>query len=188
MPTSCWESLMDTEKLSFGMASLEPFLFLPTPLRENCIFWLSDFTFTFHFHTLEEEMATHFLGSCLENPRDGGAWWAAIYGVAQNQTWLKRLSSSRSLWQKGFSGSSADKEPACLQCRRPGFDPWVGKIPWRRERLPTPGFWPGEFHGLYSPWGYRVGLHDWATFSFTYICICICSLKFAPKSCTFHHI
>ena len=30
---------------------------------------------------------------------------------------------------------------------------WVGKIPWRRERLPIPVFWPGEFHGLYSPWG-----------------------------------
>ena len=30
---------------------------------------------------------------------------------------------------------------------------WVGKIPWRRERLPTPVFWPGEFCGLYSPWG-----------------------------------
>ena len=41
----------------------------------------------------------------------------------------------------------------CLQCRRPGFDPWVGNVPWRRERLPTPVFWPGEFHGLYSPWG-----------------------------------
>ena len=33
--------------------------------------------------------------SCLENPRDGGAWWAAIYGVAQSQTWLKQLSRSR---------------------------------------------------------------------------------------------
>ena len=41
----------------------------------------------------------------------------------------------------------------CLQYGRPGFDPWVGKIPWRRERQPTPVFWPGEFHGLYSPWG-----------------------------------
>ena len=30
---------------------------------------------------------------------------------------------------------------------------WVWKIPWRRERLPTPEFWPGEIHGLYSPWG-----------------------------------
>ena len=32
------------------------------------------------------------------------------------------------------------------------FDPWLGKIPWRRERLPTSVFWRGEFHGLYSPW------------------------------------
>ena len=40
-----------------------------------------------------------------------------------------------------------------LQCRRSGLDPWTGKIPWRRERVPTPVFWPGEFHGLYSPWG-----------------------------------
>ena len=40
-----------------------------------------------------------------------------------------------------------------LQCRRPRFDPWVGKIPWRRDQLPTLVFWPGEFHGLYSPWG-----------------------------------
>ena len=34
--------------------------------------------------------------SCLENPRDGGAWWAAVYGVAQSQTQLKQLSSSSS--------------------------------------------------------------------------------------------
>ena len=34
-----------------------------------------------------------FQCSCLENPRDGGAWWAAIYGVAQSRTWLKWLSS-----------------------------------------------------------------------------------------------
>ena len=50
--------------------------------------------------------------------------------------------------------------------RRPGFSPWAGKSPWRRERLPTPVFWPGEFHGLYSPWGSRVR-HDWVTFTFT---------------------
>ena len=40
-------------------------------------------------------MATHSF-SCLENPRDGGAWWAAVYGVAQSRTRLKRLSSSSS--------------------------------------------------------------------------------------------
>ena len=37
-----------------------------------------------------------------------------------------------------------------MQCRRPGFSPWVGKIPWRREWPPIPVFWPGKFHGLYS--------------------------------------
>ena len=40
----------------------------------------------------------------------------------------------------------------CLRCRRLWFDPWVGKIPWRRESLPTPVFRPGEFHRLYGPW------------------------------------
>ena len=38
--------------------------------------------------------------SCLENPSDGGAWWAAVYGVAQSQTRLKRLSSSSSILLK----------------------------------------------------------------------------------------
>ena len=47
-----------------------------------------------------------------------------------------------------------------LQCRRPGFDPWVGKIPWRREWLPTPVFLPGKSPGQmslagYSPWGHK---------------------------------
>ena len=35
------------------------------------------------------------------------------------------------------------------------WETWVGKIPWRRERLPIPVFWSGEFHGLYSPWGHK---------------------------------
>ena len=46
---------------------------------------LSDFTFTFHFHALEGN-GNPLQCSCLENPRDGGAWWAAIYGVAQSWT------------------------------------------------------------------------------------------------------
>ena len=52
---------------------------------------LSVFPFTFHFHALEKEMATHFSVqcSCLENSRDGGASWAAIYGVAQSWTQMK---------------------------------------------------------------------------------------------------
>ena len=38
-------------------------------------------------------------------------------------------------------------------------------MPWSRERLPTPVFWPGEIHGLYSPWGRRLG-HNWVTFTY----------------------
>ena len=56
---------------------------------------LSDFTFTFHFHALEKEMATHSSVLALENPRDGGAWWPAVSGVAWSRTQLKRLSRSR---------------------------------------------------------------------------------------------
>ena len=47
-----------------------------------------------------------------------------------------------------------------LPCRKLGFDPWVGKIPWRRKWLPIPVFLPGEFHGQmslvgYRPWGHK---------------------------------
>ena len=50
------------------------------------------------------------------------------------------------------------RERIHLQCKRPGFDPWVGKMPWRRAWQPTPVFLPGGFDGQrslegYSPWG-----------------------------------
>ena len=54
----------------------------------------------------------------------------------------------------GFPGGSAGKESAC-NAGDLGPDLWVGKIPWRRKQLPTPVFWPGEFYGLYSPWGHK---------------------------------
>ena len=61
---------------------------------------LSDFTFTFHFpfslSCIGEGNGNPLQCSCLENPRDGGAWWATVYGVAQSQTQLKQLSSSSS--------------------------------------------------------------------------------------------
>ena len=59
-----------------------------------------DMTEQLHFHfslsCIGEGNGNPLQCSCLENPRDGGAWWAAVYGVAQNRTWLKRLSSSSS--------------------------------------------------------------------------------------------
>ena len=94
--------------------------------------------------------------SCLENPRDGRAWWATVYGVAQSWTRLKRLNSRSSMYM-GLPRWLSGKESAC-QCRRCEFSPWVGKIFWRRKRQPTPIFLPGESHGQrslvsYSPWG-----------------------------------
>jgi len=61
----------------------------------------SDTTERLHFHfslsCIREGHGNPLQYSCLENPRDGRAWWAAIYGVAQSRTWLMRLSSSSSL-------------------------------------------------------------------------------------------
>ena len=52
------------------------------------------------------------------------------------------LQDSRFVYfQSGYIGLWAQLVKNRLQCRRPGFDPWVGKIPWRKERLPTPVFW-----------------------------------------------
>ena len=47
------------------------------------------------------------------------------------------------------------KNPPAMQETWVQTSPWAGKISWRRERLPTPVSWPGEFHGLYSPWGLK---------------------------------
>ena len=64
-------------------------------------------------------------------------------------------------------GGASGKEPTC-QCRRPkrlGFDPWAGKIPWRRKWQPTPVFLPRESHGQkslkgYSPRGHKRVRHN----------------------------
>ena len=67
------------------------------------------------------------------------------------------LNSAASAVALGFPGGSEVKS-VCLECRRPGFDPCIRKIPWRRKGQPTPVLLPGESHGGrslvgYSPWG-----------------------------------
>ena len=69
----------------------------------GCSLWghtESDTTERLHFHfslsCIGEGNGNPLQRSCLENPRDGGAWWAAVYGVTQSRTQLKRLSSSSS--------------------------------------------------------------------------------------------
>ena len=80
-----------------------------------------------------------------------------------------------------------------LATRRPGFHPWVGKIPWRRERLPTPVFRPGEFHGLYSPWGgkesdttERLSLSPVDSTEYMMFCFSQCSLLGGPDADMFY--
>ena len=80
--------------------------------------------------------------SCLENPRDGRAWWAAVYGVAQSRTRLKRLSSSSSratpqdslmnIWEMWFCGLSAWKL-------------WPGTSLTDSETIQVGYMWEGEF-------------------------------------------
>ena len=64
-----------------------------------CLHMTERLHFHFSLSCIGEGNGNPLQCSCLENPRDGGAWWAAIYGVAQNQTRLKRLSSSSSIAQ-----------------------------------------------------------------------------------------
>ena len=67
----------------------------------------------------------------------------------------------------GFSGVSVIRNlPVNAGDMKPGFDAWVGKIPWRRVWQPTPLFLPGESHGHrslagYSPWGHKESDMTW---------------------------
>ena len=138
----------------------------------------SNMTERLHFHfslsCIGEGNGNPLQCSCLENPRDRGAWGAAVYGVTQSRTRLKRLSSSRGLYSQscGFSvvvygcelDNKKDWKPKnwCLQnmvlektlsekamAPHPSTIAW--KIPWTEE--------PG---GLQSMGSRRVR-HDWAT-------------------------
>ena len=90
----CW-LVWWTEWISLG-----PCLQGDTAEALKCSFSRINFTGIYRRDWNWEKLKTQGNGnplqcSCLENPRDGGAWWAAIYGVAQSRTWLRRLSSSR---------------------------------------------------------------------------------------------
>ena len=107
--------------------------------------------------------------SCLENPMDRGAWWAAVLGVSKSWTWLKRLSTHAALEKEMATHSSI------LAWRIPGIEephglPSVGSHRvrhdwsdlarmqhWRRKWQPTPVFLSGESQGQRS----LVGCHLW---------------------------
>ena len=81
-------------------------------------------------------------------------WVAIAFSV------LLLFKKSTQMVLEGFPGGTSGKEPTCQcrRCKRCEFDPWVRKVPWRREGQPTTVFLPGESHGQkrlvgYSPWG-----------------------------------
>ena len=106
--------------------------------REDWATSLSLFTFMWNVNPLQY--------SCLENPRDRGAWWAAVYGVAQSWTRLKWLRSSTIYcWERlKAQGEEGDR----------GWDGWmITVIQWTWTSGQTPGDGEGQ-RGLacYSPW------------------------------------
>ena len=87
-----------------------------------------------------------------------------------------------------FPGGS-DGKASALQGGRPRFDPWVGKILWRRKWQATPVLLPEKSHGRrsrvgYSPWGYKeLDTPEQLHFHYTYIPVCITeSLRCTPKT------
>ena len=88
--------------------------------------------------------------SCLENPRDGGAWWAAVYGVPQSRTWLTRLSSSSSSRTLKFQ-IPPNWEKLFLHVKV--------KVTWLCVTLRP--------HGLYVPWDSPGRTLEWVAFPFS---------------------
>jgi len=86
--------------------------------------------------------------SCLENPRDGGAWWAVVYGVTQSRTWLKWLTSSSSLAhqkknkQTNKQTKTQDKSHPIWSLHKPLDQPYEGRNQ-KEERI--------------QPWSLRKG-------------------------------
>ena len=107
----------------------------------------------------------------IQNQRVSPFQWCFLFCSSQCRN-HSLMESKIEKWQKQPKHSSAKSNPG------PSFDwfsfwlwwGWAGRIPWRREQLPTPVFLPGESHGQrsltgYSPWGCRESDTDWTTFT-----------------------
>ena len=105
----------------------------------------SDTTEQLHFHfslsCVGEGNGNPFQCSCLENPRDGGAWWAAVYGVAQSRTRLTRLSNSSS--SMSFQSAGGNARRARL------WEARSASLPWEDTMRTRPGPCRGRPHTSY---------------------------------------
>ena len=129
----------------------------------------SDMTGRLHFHfslsCIGEGNGNPLQCSCLENPRDGGAWWAAVYGVAQSRTQLRRLSSSSSSWQHSHLNDGRTEAQEVISLTSAKWIPnrahiktqmsWIGNHFSCWDATPPPPVW-----GIMK--GQRIrGLSDW---------------------------
>ena len=124
------------------------YLFSPPPNPWQpilCFLSLTIFLFwMFHVNRIVQYVA--FCGWLISH----GIISRVIYVVMYINTLFLWMTKYSFLWiHMGFPGGSDGKE-SHLQCRRPRFNPWVSKIPWRREWQPTPVFLPRESHGQRS--------------------------------------
>ena len=133
--------------------------------------------------TCREGNGTPLQSSCLENPMDGGAWWAAVHEVAKSLTRLsdftftfhfhaleKEMATHSSVPAWRIPGTGEPGGLLSMGSCRVGHKwsdlaaaaefTWARKLPWRRAWQPTPIFLPGESHGQrslvgYSPWSHK---------------------------------
>ena len=120
------------------------------------------------------------LSELREMVMDREAWSAAIHGVAKSQTWLSdstelnwyisqsKIRNNLGVWvYTPFSlvAQLIKNPPTMWKTWGPSLN-WV--IAWRRKTVPTSVFLPGEFHGLYSPWGSKESGHNSETFTFNF--------------------
>ena len=117
-------------------------------------------------HTQTQHRQIYLLGE-LNIHRDKGIWILGIIDQSYHECKIQKILFSGLPWWLRWSR-------ICLQCGKPGFDPWVGKIPWRREWQPTPVFLPGESFDRGALWATVHGSqrirHNWATDTFTFQC------------------
>ena len=102
------------------------------------------------------------VGTCWKWCRRGGVWRLSLQNEGQQ--------TDQGVWRSWIYSDFCHlwwlRQRICLHCRRPRFNPWIGKIRWRREWQPTPVFLHGESHGQRSLRATTLGScrvgHDWA--------------------------
>ena len=111
--------------------------------------------------------------SCLENPRDGGAWWAAVYGVAQSRTRLKRLSSSTLLYMvEGYT----------YRTQKPRKTLWAGGGRFTQHSQPPKRFHTENLVTWNSQWSLQSGTLRASTSHGFRRCPIYCDLFLIPLS------